>query len=135
MALHRRNSSAVLFSWLAYAAIIVSAVLGLGRDVTAQDFVQTNATLSEQRGYLAATSSGHYAYFGGGSPYSSTVDIFDATSRNWLVANLGIVRSGLAATSVGDRALFAGGYYTGRKGTGERGHTTFPVRSWGRMIE
>ena len=44
---------------------------------------------------------------------SKTVDIFDATSGKWTTAALSQARSRLAATSLPNLAIFAGGYATG----------------------
>jgi hypothetical protein len=38
-------------------------------------------TLSQTRYYLAATSVGNLAFFGGGTPTSKVVDIFNSTSQ------------------------------------------------------
>src|SRR5688500_10668651 len=70
---------------------------------------QTVTTLSQARNYLAATSVGNLALFGGGSG-SNRVDIFDASSNTWRTATLSQARSGLAAASAGNLALFAGGF-------------------------
>lgn len=70
--------------------------------------------LSEPRGLLAATSLHDLAFFAGGSNLetknkSAAVDIFNATSGTWSVAELSIPRDMLTATSVGSLAMFAGG--------------------------
>ncbi len=41
--------------------------------------------------------------------YSSVVDLYTITTRTWSTAQLSAARLGLAATSVGNFALFAGG--------------------------
>ncbi len=41
--------------------------------------------------------------------YSRVVDIYTITTRTWSTAQLSAARLGLAATSVGNFALFAGG--------------------------
>ncbi len=40
---------------------------------------------------------------------SSTVDLYNAETGTWSIAQLSTARFGLAATSVGNVALFAGG--------------------------
>ncbi len=53
------------------------------------------------------------ALFGGGangSGWFNTADIYNATSSTWTVATLSQARNQLAATTVGNLALFAGGY-------------------------
>ena len=42
--------------------------------------------------------------------YSDAVDLFNSASGTWSTARLSVARSGLAATSVGNVAIFAGGY-------------------------
>jgi hypothetical protein len=80
----------------------------------------TTATLSIPRDNLAATSVGHYALFGGGfngtghipgDVYGeySTVDVFDSDTGQWSVMDLSVARGWLAATTLGNEALFAGG--------------------------
>jgi len=83
----------------------------------------STASLSVARWGLAATSVGNVALFGGGynddGGYSSeycnidgncnVVDIYDATTGTWSTATLSVARSNLAATSVGNVALFGGG--------------------------
>jgi hypothetical protein len=45
---------------------------------------------------------------GGGS--SNAVDLYNSASGTWSTAQLSVGRYGLAATSVGNVAIFAGGY-------------------------
>jgi hypothetical protein len=56
---------------------------------------------------------GKYAIFAGGfddsTGYSDQVDIFDSISNQWTTANLTVARCQLAATTVGNQALFGGG--------------------------
>ena len=67
------------------------------------------APLSEPREYYSATSvAGRFALFAGGYR-SSTVDVFDALSGSWSTSQLSGERYLMAATSLGDVALFAGG--------------------------
>jgi hypothetical protein len=74
----------------------------------------TNATLSTARYYLAATSVGELALFGGGYGIDglgniSRVDVFNSTSGNWTTAALSTARGALAAASIDGLALFGGG--------------------------
>ena len=69
-----------------------------------------NATPLSQGGqYLAATSVGNYALFGGGSSSSNVVDAYDESLTRTIPTALSQGRSDLAATSVGNYALFGGG--------------------------
>jgi hypothetical protein len=43
--------------------------------------------------------------------YSNVVDLYDSGTGRWWTAQLSQARSGLAATSVGTVAIFAGGFY------------------------
>jgi hypothetical protein len=45
--------------------------------------------------------------------YSSVVDVYDGNTRAWSTAELSVARSNLAAASVGNVALFAGGFNFG----------------------
>jgi len=84
----------------------------------------STATLSQARTLLAATTVGSKAIFAGGSysnlttvpdhGYSSVVDIYDAETDTWSVASLSQPRSSLAATTVGNLAIFAGGRLLGQ---------------------
>ena len=75
------------------------------------------ASLSQGRSMMGATSVGNLAIFAGGryidsfgsGAYGSRVDIYNAASNTWMTAALSQGRASLAATSVGDLALFAGG--------------------------
>ena len=81
----------------------------------------TAASLSEKRAYLAATTVGGYALFGGGvhkggvtrgvdtNVYSATVDAYTGALVHSTAPSLSEPRDGLAATTVGDYALFGGG--------------------------
>ena len=44
-----------------------------------------------------------------GSGYSNAVDLYNSASGTWSTAQLSVARWGLAATSVGNVAIFAGG--------------------------
>ncbi len=73
--------------------------------------------LSQGRYYLAATSVGDYALFGGGyngNEHYNAVEIFhlkgDGTFERTQTLQLSQERSHLAAASIGDYALFGGGY-------------------------
>ena len=76
------------------------------------------AVLSQGRSELVATTVGNYALFGGGSYfsssslyYSSTVDAYDSNlEQQTPPAVLSQGRYRLAATTVGNYALFGGGY-------------------------
>ena len=72
-------------------------------------------SLSEARSFLAATSVGNYALFGGGES-SSTVDAYNTSLTRTLPTALSEGRGYLAATSVGNYALFGGG----DNGSGDR---------------
>lgn len=68
--------------------------------------------MSEARGYLAATTVGNYALFGGGKNSSSTSSTVDAYNTSLTISTaepLSIARRNLAATTVGNYALFGGG--------------------------
>jgi hypothetical protein len=41
--------------------------------------------------------------------YSNRVDLYNNSTGNWANAQLSVARSGAAATSVGNMAIFAGG--------------------------
>ena len=72
----------------------------------------TPTALSEARSYLAATTVGNYALFGGGwgsSSNYSTVDAYNSSLTRSTATELSQVRYGLAATTVGNYALFGGG--------------------------
>ncbi len=78
----------------------------------------STAQLSVARSNLAATSVGNVAIFAGGdipsvlmSHYnvSDAVDLYNSASGAWSTARLSVARSNLAATSVGNVAIFAGG--------------------------
>jgi hypothetical protein len=45
----------------------------------------------------------------GGGGYSNAVDLYNSVSGTWSTAQLSAARFGLAATSVGNLAIFAGG--------------------------
>ena len=68
---------------------------------------------------LAATSIGDYALFGGGHIYAhgeygsyetSTVDAYNKSLTRSTLEDLSVARRNLDATSIGDYALFGGGY-------------------------
>lgn len=74
--------------------------------------------LSKIRSQLAATTVGDYALFGGGTPYPSSssnaktdaVDAYDIYLTKTIPTELSVKRANLAATTVGNYALFGGGY-------------------------
>ena len=92
----------------------------------------STASLSQARGALAATTVGTKAIFAGGCSFVdsfyyidsfpsivsydflqgalSQVDIYDSATNSWSTASLSLARGALAATSVGTKALFAGGH-------------------------
>jgi hypothetical protein len=73
--------------------------------------------LSQARSGLAATTVGNLAIFAGGYIIKSngvltcvdTVDIYNVETQQWSTDKLSQARSGLAATTVGNLAIFAGG--------------------------
>lgn len=105
--------------------VAMTAVLTccLCAQVFGADLVHTTATLSEARTGLAATTVDNKALFAGGCAgrayglppgsycASDVVDIFDADTGLWSTATLSQGRFHLAATTVGSKALFAGGYH------------------------
>ena len=74
-------------------------------------YVGTATPLSEARYYLAATTVGNYALFGGGqdSNYKSTVDAYDTSLTRTIPTPLSETSVYLAAATVGNYALFGGG--------------------------
>ncbi len=46
----------------------------------------------------------------GGGGYSNAVDLYNSVSGTWSTAQLSAARVGLAGTSVGNLAIFAGGW-------------------------
>ena len=99
---------------------------GLSAVVDAYDTSLNRTTptpLSVAIEHLAATHIGNYALFGGGrdfdksgdgSDYSAVVDAYDTSLNRATRTPLSAVRYGLAATHVGDYALFGGGYSDSR---------------------
>ena len=73
----------------------------------------TTTALNTGRYYLAATTVGNYALFGGGytnsSTKSSVVDTYNASLTHSTAIALNAGRYDLAATTVGNYALFGGG--------------------------
>ena len=70
----------------------------------------TPTALSQARSYLAATTVGDYALFGGGTGYSAVVDAYDTSLTRTNPTKLSQARRDFAATTVGNYALFGGGY-------------------------
>jgi hypothetical protein len=71
------------------------------------------STLSQPRAYLAITSLGNLAFFGGGytgKQASNFIDIFNSTSQTWSTSTLSQARYGLAASSIGEIVAFGGGW-------------------------
>ena len=76
------------------------------------EYYGTVTPLSEARFYLAATTVGNYALFGGGEAdagYSNTVDAYDYNLTRSVPTTLITGRYQLAATTVRNYALFGGG--------------------------
>ena len=77
----------------------------------------TATALSQARDGIAATTVGNYAVFGGGSYYddnydnivSSAVDAYDTSLTRTTSTGLSVARNWLAATTIGNYALFGGG--------------------------
>jgi len=95
---------------------VVAAMVVLAAGVAqAEDWspLWTTATLSQARGYLAATSADGKVFFGGGyrsGGYSKVVDIFDAATLARTTTSLSQARQYLSATSVGNMVFFGGGW-------------------------
>lgn len=77
----------------------------------------SEASLHEGRfGGVAIATLGNKVFIAGGNISSTdytpttTVDIYDAGANTWSTAQLSRARGDLAATSVGDEVIFAGGY-------------------------
>ena len=111
-----------------FALHVVAAVLVLSSafDVArAQTGTWSKAQLSVPRCCLAGTSAGIWAIFAGGfiastdcpscllNIPSNAVDMYNSATGVWTRSNLSQARGGLAATSVGNVAFFAGGFATG----------------------
>jgi len=86
------------------------------------------AHLSVGRSMLAATAVGPFAMFGGGevrehegntskSDDVAVVDVFNYETGVWTTAKLCMPRKKLAATTVGNLAIFGGGYLSGGGGS------------------
>jgi len=79
----------------------------------------STAVLSEARSGMAATSVGEKAFFAGGlingfgGNFNCTdvVDVYDAGADSWSTLQLSQARANLAATTLGNLVIFAGGYY------------------------
>ena len=80
----------------------------------------TTDTLSTGRTRMAATSTNNLAFFGGGGfyvnngsipsfSYSTRVDIYNANTNQWAIAELSQARANMVAASVMGKVLFAGG--------------------------
>ena len=77
--------------------------------------------LSEPRSGLAVASHGNKVFFAGGFKslgfqnivVSNKVDIYDISSNSWSTTTLSEARTGMAATTVGHKVMFAGGNYFG----------------------
>ena len=83
----------------------------------ASELIHTTPFLSEGRFYLSATTVGSTAFFAGGvhmEPgccwrFHGLVDVYYADTDAWATAMLSEPRAFLAATTVGSKAIFAGG--------------------------
>ncbi len=101
--------------------IFASAVLSVVSAQSSSDATWSTSRLSYPRTNLAAVSVGSKSLFAGGFRIvtdsqgnaafvaSSVVDVYTIGTGAWSTAQLSEPRWGLAATSVGDTALFAGG--------------------------
>ncbi len=80
----------------------------------------STAMLSQARSFATAVSVGDLAIFAGGDSgstptipsytiFSDLVDIYDASTGGWSTATLSEARTQIAATTVGQKVLFAGG--------------------------
>eukprot|EP01118_Nematostelium_gracile_P016880 TRINITY_DN7080_c0_g1_i2.p1 TRINITY_DN7080_c0_g1~~TRINITY_DN7080_c0_g1_i2.p1 ORF type:complete len:473 (-),score=78.80 TRINITY_DN7080_c0_g1_i2:26-1444(-) len=70
------------------------------------------SAISEGRYHLASTTADNLAFFGGGqtnSPWSNALDIWSSITQTWTVSQLGQARSRLAACTIGNMVVFAGG--------------------------
>ncbi len=74
----------------------------------------STATLSQARYWPRRDDGGHQGHLRRRitvtSGYSNVVDIYDASTGQWSTATLSQAREYLAATTVGTKAIFAGGY-------------------------
>ena len=86
-------------------------------DAYSSSLTRTTVTpLTMIRYYLAATTLGDYAIFGGGyasDDVTNRVDIYDSSLTRLNYNYLTVGRSQLAATTVGNYALFGGGNVSG----------------------
>lgn len=110
--------------YMAAASLGQYALFGGGSansvDVYDASLTRTTVTaLSVARSSLAATSVGEYAIFAGGaedggkqngSDGSAVVDVYDTSLTRSVATSLSVGRRDLFAASIGDYALFAGGY-------------------------
>jgi hypothetical protein len=88
------------------------------RDLTIEKYSGAIDNLSEGRLYLAAASNSNYALFGGGTNNTSsttagrlnTVDAYNSSLVRSTATGLSAAKFNLAATNIGDYALFGGGY-------------------------
>ncbi|MCX5653805.1 MAG: autotransporter-associated beta strand repeat-containing protein [Planctomycetota bacterium] len=97
-------------------AVVVAMVLPAAGPAQAEDWspLWSTATLSQARGYFAATSADGKVFFGGGGTgtfggYSNVVDIFDAATLTRTTTSLSQARNHLAAASAGGKVFFGGG--------------------------
>ena len=90
------------------------------RRFLAVDLVTREITLPYPRSDVAATAVDGLVLFAGcdtlnsqGVSYSSEVDIYNTATGTWSTSQLSAARSGIAATTIGDLAIFAGGQNAG----------------------
>jgi hypothetical protein len=101
------------------AVLVLSSAFDVAR---ANEGTWSKAQLSVPRCCLAGTSAGTWAIFAGGNIAppdcpgcmlnipSNAVDMYNSATGVWMRSNLSQARGGLAATSVGNVAFFAGGF-------------------------
>jgi len=95
------------------AVVAVAGVLLAASGAMAEDWAPLWSTtnLPVPRGIHAAASAAGKAFFGGGVPYTTTVDIYDTATGTWSTTNLSQARDSLAAASAGGKVFFAGGSF------------------------
>lgn len=111
--------------YMAAASLGQYALFGGGSSTNTVDVYDASLTritvtaLSVARSYLAATSVGEYAIFAGGAESGgksdgsdglAVADVYDTSLTRSVATSLSVARRELSAASIGDYALFAGGY-------------------------
>ena len=103
--------------WLLSAAVAAIA-MGATFSVALAQGTWSAAQLSEARFGLAAASAGNFAVFAGGTMplgtlfipvMSDAVDLYNNETGVWSTAQLSVARASLAAASVRNFVIFAGG--------------------------